>query len=168
MDRIPLFSEVENNIFSGMDNKDRSRSEPQVSPAEARESLNVVAELEVRTAWRPSRSVVVPSAVLYGVAVAAFVWHWFWPGFIVLGVFGLLAFLLRRRLFNPHTRENTVPWLDHPETASTKDKWVYGTFFIWVPTSIMIPPEPHWIGALFGAGAAVHLYYALKDYGATE
>lgn len=151
-----------------MDSKGQGRPEPAVSPTEAREHLNAVAELEASTAWRPSRWVVVLSAVLYGVAIAAFVWHWFWAGFIVLAVYGLLVLVLRRHLFNPHTRETAVPWLDHPETASTRDKWVYGTFFIWVPTSIMIPPEPRWIGALFGAGAAVHLYYALKDYGATE
>lgn len=166
--RKPLFSQVESNILSGMDSKDQGESRPEVSPAEARESLNAVAEVAASTAWRPSGWVVALSAVVYGTAISAFVWHWFWMGFIVLAVFGLLALLFRRHLFNPHTRENTVTWLDQPNTASTKEKWVYGTFFIWVPTSILIPPEPRWIGALFGACAAVHLYYALKDYGATE
>lgn len=151
-----------------MDTVDAEGARPEVSPVQARRALRAVTELEVSTAWRPARWAVVLLAASFAGAIAAFAWENFWFGFGALAVMFLLLWGLRGQLFNPHTRERPWQSVEHQETVSTKDRWVYGTFFVWVPTTMLVPVEPRWLGLLFGIGAGVHLYYATKDFGATR
>lgn len=150
-----------------MDNN-AENSPPEVSPAAARQAIGAVTELETITTWRPARWAVGLVAVCFAVAIATFSWEEFWWGFGALAGMAVLLAVLRRRLFNPYTRERPWQSLDNQESISKKDRWWYATFPLWVPTTILIPTEPAWIGLLFGTCAGVHLYYAVKDFGATR
>lgn len=153
------------NILSTMESKG-SEWTGELSAHEARQVLRGVSEVGEAVRWRPSRWAVTLLALIFGALIATAVWERFWWVFGLLALYAVLLLLLRRRLFNPHTRER--PWQDLDQEDRTWKDWLMEAgWALWLPLTILLPPEPRMLGLVVGVLAGVHILWVTKDYGAT-
>lgn len=137
-----------------------------LSADEARAALHEVSGIGDVVRWRPSRWAVTLLAVIFGAAITAAVWENFRWLFGLLALYAVLLLLLRTRLFNPHTRER--PWQHLDDEDRTWRDWLREAgWALWLPSTILLPPEPEALGLVIGLLAGVHVFWAMKDHGAT-
>lgn len=160
----PLFSVWATNTINGMENNRNENNTSGMSPAEARAALETVSDISASAHWKPRPWAIALMALLFTAVVTTSIWHLFGWAFGFFAVLAALLFLLRTQLINPYVRQR--PWqpLDRNQDGQKK-KWVIEAWWVWVPTTILIPPEPRWIGLLLGVLAGLHIFYSFTKGG---
>ena len=157
-------------MISCMETNDRQAhhlpgERPRVSPEEARQSLAEVEDLGRVTSWQPARWALAIVSALFAVVISLWVWNYFLWGMGALAVMGIVWFLLRRHLFNPHTRLRPRQSLEQQDNYDLKQRLLSASAVMWPMFSSVFPAEPRWVGVVIGALAAVHLSYFMRQLG---
>lgn len=147
-----------------MENNRNESTASGMSPAEARAALETVSDISASARWKPRPWAIVIMALLFAAVVTTAIWELFGWVFGFFAVLAVLLFLLRTQLINPHVRQRPWQHLDRNQDVQKK-KWLTEAWWAWVPTTILIPPEPRWIGLLLGALAGLHTFYSFTKGG---
>lgn len=155
-------------MLTSMEN---NRSDPNsfdFSPGEAKEALEAVSGIRKSVEWSPRPWAIVIMALIFMASVTAAVWDLIGWAFGFLALFALLFFLLRCQLVNPYVRERPWQQWDRENQGQQEKWWLTAGWSLWVPLTILLPPEPRWIGLILGVLAGVHVYYAFKTVGTSS
>lgn len=93
---------------------------------------------------------------------------------LVLWAVGILAvlmaagFLLRDKIISPLVREQQRLKWDWDKRGKRSNWWMDTAPALWVPLTILVPPEPRWIGVVAGVLAGLHVYFAVVRTGTSD
>ncbi|RNE49421.1 hypothetical protein C5L39_03400 [Corynebacterium alimapuense] len=148
-----------------MNNDGPQESHIEISPSEARALLEEVETIEKSVAWKPNSVVSVLVALTASAVIVVSVWDFFGWTFGLLAITGILAFLFRKQLINPHIRARPWQRLDQDIHLKGNKWWIDFGWFLWLPVIILLPSEPRWPGLIAGPLAGLFIYYYFKNAG---